>query len=363
MNSRLPLIIASALIAILAAPSMAAKTAFRISSLYLRDPHVFVNFIGCRDITDNQLAGFSINNNIQTSIQTDGDGDGRLDLNYVILFDPLDQAAANGSVSWVNATCLAPFASPSCWAVTATAGTYTNSIASTCLAPVVGTTHGYVPAITTASAPCFVVSVGTLTLNLGGIPVTLHDAFVGATYSGFPATNLSNGFIRGFLSESDANNTIIPMSMALIGGLPFSQLLPGGANCCAAFSDKDVNNGVVGWYFYLNFTATQVPFTDPPTAVGDQPPALTLDAPHPNPFNPSTEIHYLLPRASRVQISVYDAGGRVVSKLADEEQVKGEYSVHWDGRDARGSVVSSGVYFVRLEANGETRTQKMVLLK
>jgi flagellar hook assembly protein FlgD len=64
-----------------------------------------------------------------------------------------------------------------------------------------------------------------------------------------------------------------------------------------------------------------------------------------------------------VQISIYVASGRVVSELANEEQVKGDHSVHWNGRDARGSMVSSGVYFVRLEANGETRTQKMVLLK
>jgi FlgD Ig-like domain len=104
-------------------------------------------------------------------------------------------------------------------------------------------------------------------------------------------------------------------------------------------------------------------FESYPVAVPDGAPELMLDAAHPNPFNPSTEIHYVLPRASRVHISIYDAGGRVVSELADEEQVKGDHSVHWDGRDARGSVVSSGVYFVRLAANGATRTQKMVLLK
>jgi hypothetical protein len=68
-------------------------TAFRLRDLDLRDPHVFVNFIGCRDVTDNPLAGFSVNGELQTNIQTDGDVDGDLDLSIATVFRPLDQAA------------------------------------------------------------------------------------------------------------------------------------------------------------------------------------------------------------------------------------------------------------------------------
>src|SRR5688572_21494438 len=47
--------------------------AFRLTDLDLRDPHLYVEFLGCRDVTDTQLVGFSVNNELQTAIQTDGD--------------------------------------------------------------------------------------------------------------------------------------------------------------------------------------------------------------------------------------------------------------------------------------------------
>ena len=368
---RRPLIIAAALIAILAAPSMAAKTAFRIDSLYLRDPHVFVNFVGCRDVTDTPLAGYSFNGSINTPIQTDGNGDGLLDQNYVFVFDPLDQSALNGPVTFMSGLlCSAPTWMSACWPGPPPflyPSTYNNNIAVNCLGIVPGTVaHSYVPPITLPSPECFSLFGSTLYLNLGGIPFALHDVGIGATYNGNPATGLVNGLIRGYIYESDANNTILPASMPLVGGQPLSVLFPGGTGNCASWSDKEiVDEGLnrAGWYVYLNFTAVKATWYDSPVGVRDGLPNLTLDAPHPNPFNPSTEIHYVLPSASRVQISIYDASGRVVSELANEEQVKGDHSVHWNGRDARGSMVSSGVYFVRLEANGETRTQKMVLLK
>jgi hypothetical protein len=116
--------------------------------------------------------------------------------------------------------------------------------------------------------PCFSSSATTVTFDLGGIPITLTSARIAATYSGTPATQLLNGLLTGFISETDANNTIIPASFPLVGGKPLSALLPGGdppgpdVNC-AGHSDKDTNNGVAGWWFYLNFRATRVPWTEP----------------------------------------------------------------------------------------------------
>ena len=126
----------------------------------------------------------------------------------------------------------------------------------------------YAPAITTPTGPCFVAALGTVTISLAGIPVTLTDTQIAATYVGSPATNLANGLMRGFISEADANATVIPNSFPLVGGQALSVLFPGGDPAgpginCASWSDKDTNNGVVGWWTYLNFSATQVPFTDP----------------------------------------------------------------------------------------------------
>ena len=67
----------------------------------------------------------------------------------------------------------------------------------------------------------------------------------------------------GFISETDANATIIPTSFPLVGGQPLSKLLAGGSGACPGYSDKDTDNGVVGWWFYLNFPAAKVPWTGP----------------------------------------------------------------------------------------------------
>jgi hypothetical protein len=373
MNGSRPLIIALALVIVTAAPSLAAKTAFRIDSLYWRDPHLFVNFIGCRDVTDTPIAGFSFNGSTNTPIQTDGNGDGLLDQNYVFVFNPLDQLNLNGPVTFMTGLlCSPPAWQSACWPGPPPiiyTSTYNNNIAINCLDIIPGTVvHSYTPAITLPSPTpeCFSMFVSVLYLNLGGIPLALHNVGVGATYDGNPATKLVNGLIRGFIYETDANNTILPASMPLVGGQPLSILFPGGAGNCAAWSDKEIVDpglNLAGWYVYLNFTANKVTWYDSPVAVRDGAPALTLDAPHPNPFNPSTEIHYVLPRAGSVQVTVYDASGRIVSELVNEAQVQGDHGVHWNGRDLHGSMVGSGVYFVKLTANGETRTQKMVLLK
>src|SRR5262245_35583821 len=102
-----------------AAPVHAAKTAFRINDLNWRDPHLFISFISCIDVTDNKFAGFSFNTKLDSLITFDKNGDGKLDLNYVLVFDPLDQTGgATGPFSFVTGECLAPIAGTSCWPLT-----------------------------------------------------------------------------------------------------------------------------------------------------------------------------------------------------------------------------------------------------
>ncbi|MCK4547992.1 MAG: T9SS type A sorting domain-containing protein [Candidatus Eisenbacteria sp.] len=89
-------------------------------------------------------------------------------------------------------------------------------------------------------------------------------------------------------------------------------------------------------------------------------------SPAPNPFNPSTEIAYSIPAGSepsRVTMKVYDATGRAVTTLIDEDRAGGMYSITWNGRDHNGAEVASGVYFYRTTWNGKSQTQRMVLLK
>jgi len=84
----------------------------------------------------------------------------------------------------------------------------------------------------------------------------------------------------------------------------------------------------------------------------------------PNPFNPKTAIHYVVPLdGAYVTLDVMDVSGRLVSRLVDGYECGGPRSVVWDGRDANGEKVASGVYFYRLVAGDDVYQRKMVLLK
>jgi len=100
-----------------------------------------------------------------------------------------------------------------------------------------------------------------------------------------------------------------------------------------------------------------------PTGAGDAPVLTELHGNHPNPFNPNTTIEYTVGEAGRVRLEVFDAAGRHVRTLVDRTEARGNHRVTFDGLDANGERVASGVYLYRLEAGNVSRTRKMVLLK
>ncbi len=83
----------------------------------------------------------------------------------------------------------------------------------------------------------------------------------------------------------------------------------------------------------------------------------------PNPFNPRTSIAFELATAGHVTLTVYDAIGRRVAVLVEGHVDAGSGAVEWDGRDARGRPVGSGIYFYVLEAEGARHEHKMVLMR
>ncbi|HPF72745.1 MAG: hypothetical protein H7A20_03375 [Rhodanobacteraceae bacterium] len=233
---------------------------FRINDMALRDPHVFVDFISCFDVTDDNPLGYSVNGELQAAIQSDGDGDGLLDFSSLIEFLPLDQNQSANLMETGPADCSAPMAGTQCGPISQSqlAGDATLSSSITCLSAEPGSLHGYVPALVDSEAPCFASPTGALTLDLGGIPLPLQAARVGARFVDSPASSLDLGVMRGFVSETDADNTILPAGLPIIGGLPLSALLPGGTGNCAAHDDRDMLEGVRGWWFYLNFSAERI---------------------------------------------------------------------------------------------------------
>ena len=84
----------------------------------------------------------------------------------------------------------------------------------------------------------------------------------------------------------------------------------------------------------------------------------------PNPFNPSTTVHFTLPAAMPVTATIHSVtGGRVRVLAAQEQFESGENWLVWDGRTDRGSATASGVYFVRIETRVGTKVARAVLLK
>jgi len=81
----------------------------------------------------------------------------------------------------------------------------------------------------------------------------------------------------------------------------------------------------------------------------------------PNPFRFITTIAYELPRSEDVAVSIHDTSGRLVARLEDGRRSEGRHFVTWNGRDGGGGTAASGVYFVRLDAGNESRSQKLVL--
>ena len=89
---------------------------------------------------------------------------------------------------------------------------------------------------------------------------------------------------------------------------------------------------------------------------------------YPNPFNPETWIPYRLAQAAEVTLTIYDTEGVPVRRLDLGHQFAGDYTdrvraVYWDGRNASGEQVASGIYFYSLSAGDYSATRKMIILK
>lgn len=99
-----------------------------------------------------------------------------------------------------------------------------------------------------------------------------------------------------------------------------------------------------------------------------RPEKTQLLANFPNPFNPETWIPYQLATAADVTVTIYDVNGGVVRRLALGHQPIGFYqsrarAAYWDGRNALGEQVASGIYFYQLETDEMSALRKMVILK
>jgi hypothetical protein len=96
---------------------------------------------------------------------------------------------------------------------------------------------------------------------------------------------------------------------------------------------------------------------------GGLPRAFRLGQNVPNPFNPTTTVEFEVPAPGLVKVAVYDVRGALVAVLVSRQMTPGNHRLTWDGRNRSGEPVSSGVYFIRMQANTFVDTKKILLLK
>jgi surface protein len=138
----------------------------------------------------------------------------------------------------------------------------------------------------------------------------------------------------------------------------------------AMFADAVAFNQDLSSWCVTNITSAPFSFgnagTDPvwgtcPTTsnqLDEKPLVFGLDQNYPNPFNPSTTINYSIEEAGAVTINVYNAMGQKVATLVNEMKTVGNYTARWN---AAGH--ASGMYYYRLQSNGQMITKKMTLVK
>ena len=86
--------------------------------------------------------------------------------------------------------------------------------------------------------------------------------------------------------------------------------------------------------------------------------SFSLRDAYPNPFNPTTKMELVMPLSGEMNVEVYNLLGQSVATLASGYMDAGTYDLTWDASNA-----SSGMYFVKAQASGFTKTQKLMLIK
>jgi chitinase len=106
-------------------------------------------------------------------------------------------------------------------------------------------------------------------------------------------------------------------------------------------------------------TAVALP---PPAGTPTVPKDYSLSQNFPNPFNPLTRIEYALPVPANVTLKIYNLWGQEVVTLVGGSHAAGSFQAIWDGRNAFGELVGTGIYFYRLQAGDFVETKKLTLL-
>ncbi len=118
--------------------------------------------------------------------------------------------------------------------------------------------------------------------------------------------------------------------------------------------------------YYVYRDVTQIYISDSTMSVNDDEiitDNIRLHQNYPNPFNSETEIKFNLGKTENVSIKVHNILGKEITTLLEENLPAGEYTIQWNGKDNKGNSVSTGNYFIQLQAGNYRKTIKATFLK
>ncbi len=145
-----------------------------------------------------------------------------------------------------------------------------------------------------------------------------------------------------------------------------ADLIPGAGTTTQPHTYTYVDEHITaGLYFYkLEAVATNGDKQySPIVEVRPVPAVFALASGYPNPMTHSSKIAFQLPREANVSLRIYNMAGREVAVLHEGVLGAGFYTKTWNGTDSDGRTVGSGVYFVRMDAQGFNATKKLVVLR
>jgi hypothetical protein len=128
---------------------------------------------------------------------------------------------------------------------------------------------------------------------------------------------------------------------------------------CLQIESNDPDEGL----YILPIHVTVSTVTEVQDATAEIPQKFQLFQNSPNPFNPTTVIAYDLPKASEVQLIIYNMLGQKVKTLVHGTQEPKQYKILWNGMNEQGEKVASGIYIYQLRTDETVATKKMILMK
>jgi len=226
-----------------------------------------------------------------------------------------------------------------------------------------------------------------LEIDYGGLqawdryPKTILDLFWGTQVLELGLYNGSGNYpvtLSGWMGEDSVSFIKSYSFTDTIGGYRFVPRLWAQAkinhlmNLIAIYGEtEELVNQIIELSLTFQILTPYTAFYVDPTDIDNRntrmvPQKFKLFANYPNPFNPQTTIKYFLPPDKalyKVKIIIYDVLGKLVVILKNEQQIPGIYTVKWNGQNAAGQAMPSGVYFCVVQAGQFKTMQKMLLVR